>query len=296
MIIEVEGKQIRGDLIIKAIVRSDLAPIPLTLEADIRVDGLMAASLKEGAKLIVGTSPMVVIKQERVTLPLQQGGRLTDAVSIIAVLDGAQTLSHVRRTSVVKEKALFSECLKSCGCRLSIDGDFTAPRFTVLIGFIPTYQLSMVLQEEGRVMHWDARSKKITVTRLNDFKNKKPITGIQAIGAEEVHCEFLERHSVPWFYSIGADAKLIYGNQDKPRNTHFVPKKTEEQLYSMSRALVLVSDVRISFSGAIQAGDVVQSTSGKKLVVMTAAHVFKSGTDGSEKQEDYTRLWLGEVK
>jgi len=37
-----DGKQIRGDLIKSAVVRSDLSPIPMTLEAEIRAgdDGM----------------------------------------------------------------------------------------------------------------------------------------------------------------------------------------------------------------------------------------------------------------
>ena len=296
MIIKVSGKQLRGDTIVKAVLRSDLAPIPLTFEGDFRVDGDLAQNLMEGKTIEVSETKLIIIKHERVISKFAQGARMMDVVRIHAVLDGVEKIAQVRTFSVIKEKKPFSECLKTCGVKHPIDGDFQVPAFSVFIGYIPTYQVSLVLQEEGRVMNWCAKKKKLIVTRLIDFKNKKAVDGLLITGQSAKTSDFLESHSVPWFYSIKDDASLIHGNKEKPRNTYYVPRKTPEQLQNMTRALVLTHEARIPFSGSIQAGDVVQLTTNVKRVVMTAVHVFKSGTDGNDKQEDYTRLWLGDVR
>lgn len=296
MMIEIGGKQLRGDLIVSASLRSDLSPIPVTFEGDFRADGELSEKLKEGKTFKVAGDEMIVIKHKRIINKSQQGGRIMDVVRVIAVLKGVEELAFVRKAAIVKEKKQFSECLKSCGVKLPVDGDFQVPRFTVMVGYIPTYQVAMVLQEEGRVFHWDSKTKKLKSTRLIDFKSKQPIDGLKITGSQEDESQFLEKHTVPWFYSIKDDASVIHGNKEKPRNTNFVPKKSPEQLQNMTRALILKEDVRIVFSGTIKAGDVIQLTTGKKRVVMTAVHVFKSGTDGHVTQEDYTRLYLGEVK
>ena len=60
-----DGKQIRGDLIKSATLRSDLSPIPLTLEAEIRAgdDGL-DKRLAEGQVLNVGGDALRSVKSK----------------------------------------------------------------------------------------------------------------------------------------------------------------------------------------------------------------------------------------
>lgn len=296
MVVVVAGKQVRGDLIVKAVLRSDLAPIPLTFEGEFRVDGDFSASVEEGKPIEVAGNGMVVIKHERVTIKQQQGGRLIDAVKITAVLAGIEQLSFIRDTPVIKENKSFLECLKACGVTLPLEGDFPVPRFSVFKGFIPSYQVSMVLQEESRALNWCFRTKKLIATRLLDFPSKPPFNGGMITGNKVDQSEFLERHTVPTFYSIKDDATLVMGDKSVARNTMFVPKKTADQLFNMTRALILTHSGKIPYSGTMQAGDVVQLTTGDKRVVLTIAHVFKSGTDGHDAQDQYSRVWLGEVK
>ena len=48
------GEQIRGDLIRSAVMRSDMSPVPVTLEAEIRIDEDMAKRLAEGQIIGLG--------------------------------------------------------------------------------------------------------------------------------------------------------------------------------------------------------------------------------------------------
>lgn len=44
------------------------------------------------------------------------------------------------------------------------------------------------------------------------------------------------------------------------------------------------------------AGDLIAFAGGEKLVVVTAAHAFGSGTDDGGASDTYTRLWLGALE
>ena len=64
----------------------------------------------------------------------------------------------------------------------------------------------------------------------------------------------------------------------------------------MTRCLVHRKTTRAGYSGQVVAGDLVAYTGGDKLAVITAAHVFESGTDDGGGQNSYTRLWVGSLE
>ena len=64
----------------------------------------------------------------------------------------------------------------------------------------------------------------------------------------------------------------------------------------MTRCLVHRKTSKIDFSGQIVAGDLVNFVGGDKLCIITAAHVFESGTDDGGAGNTYTRLWLGSLE
>ena len=72
-----DGKQIRGDLIKSAALRYDLAPIPVTLEAEIRAgDDDMEKRLAEGQLVSVGTGDSLrIVKSVRAVGRAAQGER-----------------------------------------------------------------------------------------------------------------------------------------------------------------------------------------------------------------------------
>lgn len=291
-----DGKQIRGDLIKSAVLRSDLAPMPMTLEADIRSgDNDMDKRLAEGQLLSIGSGDALhIVKSIRVAGRSTQGTREMAGFRITALLKSCLGAAYVRSRAIIKESASLSAIYKAAGATIkAVDADFPVPRFYCPVGETPTFHIARVLQEEGGVVRW--KSGRLQFVRLPDLFKQSPVKTLPDNASDDVDGGFLERHEVPWFFSLDAAGAAVFGNRKKPRTVRYAPFKDTQRLRNMTRCLVHRKTVRIDYDGRIGAGDLIAFAGGEKLAVVTAAHVFGSGTDGGAS-DTYTRLWLGALE
>lgn len=288
------GRQLRGDLIKSAVFRSDLSPVPATFEATIRVDDELKRLLKvDGIIQAIGDKFRIidsVIEEGTET----QGSHGITYATVIAVLDSCHKISFVTSKPIIKVNATLAEIYKASGATIkAIDADFAIPRFTCLVGDAPSYHIAEILQEEGGCVRW--KSGKLSFIRLQDLNKQNVVLTIPDISSENVESGFTERHQVPWFYSTDDSGGFVYGNQDKARSTKFIPKKNTLRLHNMTRVLIRKKVSKTALADRIVAGDLVGIQGSTPLVVVTAAHVFNSGTDGSPSKQ-YTKLWLSSVE
>jgi hypothetical protein len=290
------GKVLRNDFIISLIVRNDLAPIPESIEAKIRLDEAIKPLLKEGA--IVETQAghkHRIIKCEQAQTTAMQGERPIGYIAIIAILDDCHKLSFVREQgkAIGKENASLSACYRACGATIkAVSGDFPIPRFNCFVGDTPTFAIARVLQESGGVVR--IKNNKLSFLPLRSFASIKPLTITESIN-EAVASGMKGRHEVPNFISINPDASLIKTTSQTARTVDFSPHKNSIMLGNMTRHLALVQKSRLPLTQTICAGDVVTTDGINNVIVITAAHTFMSGTDG-QSQQSYTLLWLSEVR
>ena len=291
------GRQIRGDLIDQAILRSDLSPIPVTLEADIRAgDDDFEARLQEGQLLkTVSGDEFYIIKSERTSSRASLGDKELAGFRITALLNCCLSVAYVRSRAIIKENATLSAIYRAAGASIpSIQSDFPVPRFYCPIGQTPTFHIARVLQEEGGVVRW--KNSKLQFIRLQGILDGKVVRTLPETAALDVNTGFLERHEVPWFFSLDEAGGVVFGNRDKPRSVQFSPFKNVQRLRNMTRCLIQRKTAKILYDINICAGDVIAFTGGTKYAVITAAHVFKSGSTDGGATEAFTRLWLGEVE
>lgn len=291
------GRELRGDWIKSATLRSDCAPVPLTLEADLRAgDDQVDAQLAEGKTITVaGADTLRILKSTRVAERLVQGDRQMAGTRIVAALDACAAAAMVRRTPIIKENARLAEIYRAAGATLrGIDADFAVDRFCCPAGSVPTYAIAAALQEEGGVVRW--RAGRLQFIRLADLFKGKPVMNLPNNASDDVRSGFLERHTVPWFYSLNEAGEPVYGNRGKERVARYAPFTNEQRLRNMTRCLVRRKVVRIALNVAVCAGDLIELHDGLKLAVITAAHAFASGTDAGGTREAYTRLWLGSLE
>lgn len=292
-----DGNQIRGDLIKSAVVRSDLAPIPLTLEAEIRSgDDELDKMLAEGEILSLSNGDSLhIVKSVRTADRTTQGEREMAGMKITALLAPCRDVAYVRSRAIIKEDAPLSAIYKAAGASVqSVDADFPVPRFYCPVGETPTFHIARVLQEEGGAVRW--REGRLEFVRLPDLFNQKAVMALPDNASDNVDGGFLERHHIPWFFSLEDSGAAVFGDQSKPRVVRYSPFKNTQRLRSMTRCLIHRKTSRIDFDFRIGAGDLIEFPGDLKLVVITAAHVFSSGTDDGGASETYTRLWLGELE
>lgn len=290
------GKLLRNDFVISLIVRNDLAPIPESIEAKIRLDESLKPLLKEGAIVETQTGHKHrIIKFEQAQTTAMQGERPVGYMAIIAILEDCHKLSFVREhgRAIGKENASLSTCYRACGATIkAVTGDFPIPRFNCFVGDTPSFAIARVLQESGGVVR--IKNNKLSFFPLRSFANAKPLTIAESIN-ESVASSMKGRHEVPNFISINPNASLIKTSSQTARTVDFTPHKNSIMLGNMTRHLFHVQKSRLPLTPTICAGDVVTTDGLNNLVVITAAHAFISGTDGQD-QQSYTLLWLGEVR
>jgi hypothetical protein len=254
----------------------------------------MAKRLAEGKIITAGSDDLHIVKSNRSIERAAQGGREVSTVRLTALLDACHSIAFVRRRALIKERVPLSAIYRAAGATIkAVDADFPVPRFCCPVGETPSYLISRLLQEEGGVVRW--KSGRLKFFRLDDLFAQKASANLPNNATEEVDSGFLERHEVPWFFSLQDDGRFAFGNQSKPRSVRFSPFKNAQQLRRMSRCLVQRKIAKIAFSGHLAAGDLIPFVDGVPLVVITAAHVFESGTDGGSSNQ-YSRLWLGSLE
>lgn len=296
MQIVVNGNELRGDLIRFAALRSDAVPVPCTLEAEIRIDDSIKDALDEGKAIHAGKAmdPFYIIKSVRALDRNSQGQHHIEVVKIIALLESCHQIAFVRNNTVLKENATLSQIYRACGASLkSIDADFPVDRFSCYVGETPSFHISRVLQENGGIVRW--KNGRMKYFRLQDLFKQEPVLAIPDNASHDINSGFSERHHVQFFYSVDPTGALIYGNRNKARSARFMPFMNEMQLRNLTRCLVQRKIFKHAYDENICAGDLINVVGKPPLVVVTAAHVAVSGTDGVAPDQ-YTRLWLSSLE
>ena len=98
-------KDVRGDMMLKATLRQDLAPIPLTFEGVFRTTTQTAAQFKDGAVLVVNDLPMRIVKAvpQHMADGGVQGKEPFSGTHVIAFPDGLQALALPRTAAAIFE-------------------------------------------------------------------------------------------------------------------------------------------------------------------------------------------------
>ncbi|WP_445157655.1 hypothetical protein [Halomonas sp. E14] len=288
-------QRIRGDFIRRAVLRSDLVPIPLTLEAEIRAGTETAEHFEVGRSITTyDGDELEIIKSEFIQQARMQADDLAGYVRLIAILKPVVEVAFVKPRAVIKRGATLTEVYRACGATLrGIEGDFAVPRFACLAGEAHTYHIARALQEAGGVVRW--RHGRLAFIPLPALFDQEPADRIVNTASDDVESGFLERHDIPWFYSVDADGQFVYGNRGKPRAARFQPGVNEVTLRHMTGCLVLTKNTRLKYTQKIAAGDLIEVVGGEPLVAMTVATLFAPGADG-DAPEQFTRVWLGRLE
>ncbi|SFL23870.1 hypothetical protein SAMN05216302_10469 [Nitrosomonas aestuarii] len=290
------GEQIRGDLIKSAVIRSDMSPVPVTLEAEIRIDEDMESRLIEGETITLGGQgdEMRIIKSVKAANRIAQGSREMDAVRITALLSACHAVSFVRERAIVKENVSLSAIYRAAGAQIrAVQSDFPVPRFYCMAGDTPSFHINRALQEEGGIVRW--KDGRLAFFRLADLFKQDSVMNLPNNASDDVDSGFVERHEIPWFISIDDNGGFVMGDRRSARSVRFSPFKNAQRLRNMSACLVQRKVSKINLATGVVAGDLINVVGGDPLCVITAAHVFESGTDGSGSNQ-YTKLWLGDLR
>ncbi|WP_144409764.1 hypothetical protein [Cupriavidus basilensis] len=289
------SKLLNGDQIVSLVLRTDAAPVPVTLEGTIRLDERFLPGIQEDQIVYAGRDQLafrIVANSLDKDVTAVQGSQPYGQISFIALLDACHKVSFRRKTAVIKSRATLGEIYRACGATVQIDSDFTVDRFASYVGDVPTFRIAQALQEEGGAVFWNG--KRLQFIRLPDLLKKKPVAQLPADTLEDISSGFMERHEVPFFYSIDPGGGFVFGNRNKARAAQYIPRQDTRVLTNMTRVLVQRKTLKSPYAPAINAGDLIL-VENTPYPVVTAAHVYQSGTDGSAANT-YSKFWLGSVE
>jgi hypothetical protein len=285
---------LRGDLLVRAVLRSDLTPIPQTLELEVR-SGPESAALQVGAVLRAGRelTPFRIIKESgsgpsgRVT-----AGRSIEVRGFVCLIDSCAPVADPRTRAVVAYGASLGGLYRSCGARVTVENDVQVPVFACLKGHVPTFSIAQALQEAaGAIVVTGAA--RVAFRRLADLITADPVRDLAEDVGEAVESGFVERHAIPATFSTDSAGAYLYGGENSGRGVLYRPGASQATLNSLGSALVTRRKIRSIFAPDIVAGDVL-SVAGARHVVVTAAHVFEAGGGGIIREQAST-FWLAQV-
>lgn len=289
-----DGTPLRGDLITRVVQRTDLTPIPSTVEIRAIKTRETSAALVEGLIVMVGAD-MTAYELFRVdsdkSKGMQQGSREIAPIEAFGILASCAALGRRLQRSIIREGSTFADIYRSIGCTAVIESDFTVPVFAALVGSIPTPMIAQVLQEEAAIVFYAGG--KVRFRRLADLINTKASITFDKDRTEEISSDFLERHAIPFVVSSSPSGAIITSKREAARGMVYRPRADQRILNNMGTVLVQRRKMREALSPDFNAGTRVD-IGGLPHIVITAAHVRASANDKGAGEE-FTQLWLGEV-
>jgi len=293
ILLKENGDQLPTDVVLRWVLRSDLAPVPRTVEFTAKLIDGVEDRLVEGASFWSGRENLryeIVHTDKAQPLGQVQGKSQQQSMNVTGLLYNCANVAKPRQTAIVQEGQTFGAAYRSSGAYASIANDFVVPRFTCFRGFEPSVQLVQILQEEGAALV--LRNGQISAIRLVDLMAQSPVDDIgQVDSAAKVTSEFQQFQQVPSYFSTNDKADLVFGPMNQGRRMSFQPGMDLRQLRNASSVLVRTKTVDSMICQQIVAGDVLR-VAGENLVVLTAAHCMENNEGAVE---DRSRLWLGKL-
>jgi hypothetical protein len=289
-----DGTPLRGDLTTRVVVRTDLTPIPSTVEIDAVNTRETAAALQKGLTVKIGpdqTEYLLVLIEGDKAESIQQGDRDVQPIRATGILKSCSALADLLQRSVIREGSTWADIYRSIGSTAVVDSDFAVPRFCALVGMLPTPEIARVLQEEAAIVFYAGG--KVRFRRLNDLIAAPAGVTFPADRTQELSSDLLERHSIPFIVTTTPGNQVITSKREAARGIVYVPRADRRILVNLGTVLVQRRTMRESLSPDFNAGMRVD-IAGMPHIVVTAAHVRSSSTD-KQGSEEYTQLWLGQV-
>lgn len=293
ILLKENGDQLPTDVVLRWEHRSDLAPVPRTVEFTCKLIDGVEERLVEGNSFWSGRENLqyeIVHTDRGAPLGQVQGKNQQQSMKVIGLLHNCAGVAKPRKTAVVQEGQTFGAAYRACGAYATIGNDFVVPRFTCFRGFEPSVHLVQVLQEEGAALV--LRNGQISVMRLVDLMAQAPRDNIgQVDSSAMVSSEFHQFQQVPSFFSTDDKADIVKGAMNQGRRMQFQPGMDLRQLRNASSVLVRTKILDSMICQQIVAGDVLR-VAGENLVVLTAAHCMENNEGAVE---DRSRLWMGRL-
>ena len=291
-----DGSVISGGDLISAIYRTDLVPVPVSLELVVKATDQLRPLLKIGDKIIAAdATSLTIVKSQHINMQLAKAGKRVGGLMIIAVLSGCEPLLSVASRATSLNNTSFNEVYRALGAKIRLKGDIKLNQFICLKGQLPTKRIAIALQKEASVTAYQGGN--MSVVRINDlFKGQAAMYDKSAL--QWIDNPHILTHGNTNYLSIDDNGSDIVGTPFENKQIGYYPRADARELQNLRRILVTRAKMVRQLDDQIMAGNLIGVNDGTKtenLVVLTAAHRYDTGALGG-RPVMATQAWLAQLE
>ena len=289
-----DGSPIGGSDLLSAIYRTDLVPVPVSLELVVKNTDALKNGLITGETLTTATGvPLTIVKSQVINTQSIKDGKRIGAIHVIAVLSGCEPLLGVASRATSLTNTSFNEIYRSLGAKVRLANDIKLAEFICLKGQLPTKRIALALQKEGAVMRYDMTSNKMTVTRIGDlFAGDGKLMDKSAV--QLIEHPTTAKHDNTNYLSIDDNGSDIVGEANSGRHIGYYPRADARELNNLKRILMVKATLLRPFDESLNAGTLL-TVGNEKYTILTSAHRFETGAMGGQAVMA-TRAWLAQIE
>jgi hypothetical protein len=281
---------LRGDLLIRAELRTDMTPVPVTIELTMRQSREVAAAIVQGKTIRVQADHLIEFTLVKVwegeSTARVQGDRPDVQVRAIGLLSTCAAIAQPSGHAVIREGATLGEIYRACGAKTRIESDFPVAVFSCFTGMEPSYQVAKSLMDEGGGLVYSKG--RVAFKRLTDLKRAEAKFSLPGASVQRVGSEFIEKSAVPFAVSTDASGAIVSGRAGTGRAFVYRPRADQRIVNNMGTVLIQRGRSDGPLVLGNNAGDRID-VNGTPMVAITVAHIFEPNG------QQYSRYWLGEV-
>lgn len=287
-----DSSSIGGGNLINAIYRTDLVPVPVTLELVVKADDRLHELLLVDKTLTTpkGVS-LTIVKSQIINEQSIKAGKRIAALHAIAVLSGCEPLLGVTKKAVSLTNTSFNEVYRALGAKVRIKRDIKLASFVCLKGQMSTVAIAKALQKESAVICHSEQG--LSVIRLNELMIGEA-TLFDKTAVQWINHPNAVRHGNINYLSIDDNGSDILGTARSERSIEYYPRADNRELQNLRRILITKATITRQLDDRLDAGKLVV-VDNKTLVTLTAAHRFDTGVLGGPAVMA-TKAWLAQVE
>lgn len=280
--------------VLSATLRSDLVPVPLSLEFSVQDRNNLTGMLNIGQTLTVGqiAAEFIIIKSQPVKMPTVKDGSRIGAIACVAIPAGLERLIIPMDKAIILQQTSFNAAVRACGGRLALGGDLPLPEFICLKGTLPTVRIARYLQQEAALMGWV--NQRIGISKIDYLVSQQPIQSVDPSAVAWIDSERREGIEKSAFVSVDTDGSSILGADTKSGiGTQQAARLDTRQIRNMSKVLIRRGTIMRGLSLNINAGQVLEIDK-KSHVILTAAHHIETAALGGQSVA-ISKFWIGSL-
>lgn len=281
--------------LISATLRTDLTPIPTSLEFTVQDTEVLKKALVENAQIIVGEFEAVfgIVNVTPLKTQTVKADRRIGGIACIAIPIGCHRLIQAVNNAVIQDQSSFNSAYRACGAKISLGADLPLPEFICLKGSMPTKRIALYMQQEAAVIAF--RNGKVGAFKIDALLKQEVKQKFDPSAVVWFNSDKLENIHKASYVSVDGDGASVLGDADTTSSQKIIQKAglSSRQLKNMNKVLIQRGTILRPLTPTIQAGDMLE-IGGKNYLVLTAAHVVETGALGGASVTA-SKFWIGSL-